>query len=176
MNALAFVLRQHRKVEQLLQLVKNDGYRREQRLSELIDELSAHLVVDASLLRPAMQAAAVGVSSREAHAIDRRARSVIDELASARGGAAFATKAAELETLFAQHTSLEEALLPALARTLDGDDLHEIGKDMAHLSFALLDRGRPPAVARREQGISGSRSSSSSRTSSRRRTDQATRW
>lgn len=144
MNATTLVLRQHRKIQQRLDALASDGYRRSRCLADLVDDMVTHLVVEASLLYPAAQTA-LGTSLKAERALHGRAKDLVLQLAAAPPpGPAFLEKVRELATVFAAHVAHDErVLLPSMARALDETKLDELGEDMDRLSCALIAKSRP---------------------------------
>src|SRR4051794_41053055 len=100
MTATALLLRQHRKIHDLIQKLRYDGYRRATLLLSVIEELSAHMAIEDNLLYPtAQRALAVSLKSeRETH---QQAKATLHCLATAKiSGEAFVTKVIELERIF----------------------------------------------------------------------------
>jgi hemerythrin-like domain-containing protein len=149
-------LRQHRKIHELIQKLRSDGYRRMTILLSVIEELSAHIAIEDNLLYPTAQRA-LGVSLKRERDAHQKTKETLACLATARiSGDAFVAKVRELEGIFDQHVALEEgALIPELARTLDAGTLEELGDDMERLSSALMvKRGSlGPGRARLGRGV-----------------------
>jgi len=142
MKATAFLLRQHRKIQGLLGALKSDGYRRHRVLLEVMEQLSAHIAIETSLLYPAARRA-LGASMKREHDLHRRAKELLVELASANSsGDEFLERVDELGRVFDMHVALEEGeLLPAVARTVDEDSLEELGEDLEIMAASLVAKG-----------------------------------
>lgn len=138
MTATALLLRQHRKIQQLIEQLRTDGYRRATLLSNVIEELSAHMAIEDNLLYPTAQRA-LGVSLKCERETSHRAKQTLHCLTTSHiRGEAFLGKVVELEEIFRQHVALEEGtLMPALVRRLDASTLEELGDDMERLASAL---------------------------------------
>src|SRR5689334_3757192 len=100
MTATALLLRQHRKIHDLIQKLRSDGYRRMSLLLDVIEELSAHMAVEDNLLYPTAQRA-LGVSLKNERETSHRAKQTLQHLAMpGMAGDAFVAKVTELGEIF----------------------------------------------------------------------------
>jgi hypothetical protein len=151
MHASALMLRQHRKIVARLQALRMDGHRRCHHLAALVDDVTSHFAIEASLIYPL---AADMLRSRpaerrsglvqELRARNARCKSLVVSLASsALSGAAFLERVREIEALFHEHVhTVEGELLPALAQGIRESTMFELGEDMERMSLAMLAKGR----------------------------------
>jgi hypothetical protein len=150
MNATALMLRQHRKIEHRIESLRRDGHARSRCLAQLVDDMTTHFALEASLLYPIARATlGTGVGALRAQHTSCK-ELVLALAASPPPGRAFLAKVDELAASFHGHaTAVEADILPALAQALSEGELYELGEDMERMAIALAAKGRPDLGALR---------------------------
>lgn len=153
MKATTLLLKQHRKLEGIVDALETQTHLRNPLLLELAEELMAHIAIEKTLFYPCAQRA-LDASLRQHHAALDRARVALRSLAEPGLGAAlFDEKVAVMKAVLREHVTLqEESLIPAMERVSDAYSLSRLGDRMA-LFHATMLKTRPSEALRPSPGI-----------------------
>lgn len=145
MRATALLVRQHRKIEGLVQALDGDlpfepGQRRVVLLS-LVDELIAHMAVEQRIFYPCAERAVDADLSRNRDT-HRRARATLLRLANPHlDDVHFSEEVARLKAILEEHFTLEDnALFVAIEQVADSYALDRLGERMSAFHTAILSR------------------------------------
>jgi hemerythrin-like domain-containing protein len=153
MKATALLVRQHRKIEQLIDaLTSNEPEAAPERratLLALVDELIAHMAVEQRVFYPCAQRALDEdlTRNRDTH---RRARATLLRLADPLvDDAGFADEVARLKAIVEEHVALEErALFVAIEQIADPYALESLGDRIHAFHSAILRSSAPLGPAK----------------------------
>jgi hemerythrin-like domain-containing protein len=132
MKATALLKKQHRKVEGIFEKLENGGADSVSELTELANDLAAHMAIEQNLFYPAVRDIDPEVVSEsyEEHAIAELALKRL--LATAGDDVTFAAKVTALKELIEHHVEEEEEeLFPKVEHAMDADELEALGSEMA---------------------------------------------
>lgn len=147
MDAVELLIRQHREIEDRMELVLQDQAPRTLRkaFSEVADHLGAHIASEEQVFYPAVKAQRtedILLESLEEHLSLKRLLS--DLMAMQPGDAAFEAKFKVLkEQTEHHHEEEEENLFPKVCKLLDADRRAALGRQMLALQVKLQTQGDP---------------------------------
>jgi iron-sulfur cluster repair protein YtfE (RIC family) len=148
MKATTLLLKQHRKLEGIVDALATQTHLRNPLLLELAEELMAHIAIKKTILYPCAQRA-LDASLRQHHASLDRARAALRLLATpGQDARSFPERLDALKDVVHAHIVLqEETLFPAVERVTDAYSLGRLGERMEAFHAAML-RPKDPAAAK----------------------------
>lgn len=149
MQATQLLEKQHRKVEALFKKLEHGGPDTDAQLTELANDLVAHMAIEQEILYPAIREVdeTLVLESYEEHALAEVALKRL--LAIDPSNDAWKARLIALKELIEHHVHEEEQeLFPKVEKALDEERLTELGKQMLERFTAVVAKGYEAAVPR----------------------------